>query len=166
VLRYSWQSFKKASDLAVQFAWHIDTFLNSWTHKAARGIPTASPETVNRYNGPRSEPGSDSGRRIPEIAASANRGWQGDIDDARGFASAARKQAGPKERLSLSMMAIGKYFSAIARMKSYNSSQPKPDSTVLNEITQAQSEMADLKTQMGITQATKNLAKTGQKPQE
>ena len=107
------------------------------------------PRIVNRYNGPRSEPFYPAGR-LPITTTAANRGWQGDLDDARGLASSARKKNDPKEQITFSMMAIDKYSSAIEKMAIYNASQAMPDSGVTKEIKRAQSEMAALKTQMGI----------------
>ena len=106
------------------------------------------PYIINRYRGPR--PDQDSGGRIPNTAVSPNRGWQGDLDDARGLASAARRNTGGKEKIALAQMAIGCYNSAIERMGAYNASQTKPDSTVMREINLAETEMASLKEQMGI----------------
>jgi len=108
----------------------------------------ATPETVNRYNGPLSGDAEKAGR-IPVVAIRENRGWQGDLDDARGCAAAARRASDSKEKIAVAIMAIGKYSSAIEKMHSYN--EKAADSGVTKEINIAKLEMAELQLQMGLT---------------
>jgi len=106
-----------------------------------------APELVHRYNGPRGGDMAPEGR-LPVVEA-ANRGWKGDLDDARGLAAAARRASVSNEKTAVAIMAIGKYLSAIEKMYEY--SKKAADHGVTNEINLAKLEMAELQMQMGLT---------------